>query len=177
LQKQEKPKERNIKIEISGSDTLLETIKRKTPWIFGTRIRKPKIIFPKLRIRKLRLPSPPKSLSLITIFIILFLLQTGIVYLILREPPALGADSESNPVFIWLWTIHEAYIIESIVASILIFLASSGFFLLYHASKYVYNKKLADGIIIIAILMIIIAFVLLQLMLRSKVKPKTINPT
>lgn len=175
MKNQEKPKKRTIKIEISGSETLLEKIKRKTPWIFGTWIRKPKIIFPKLRFRKLHLPLPPKSLSYITIFIILFLLQTGIVYLILREPPALGADPENNPVFIWPQTIHEAFIIESIVASILMFLASSGFFLLYHASKHIYNKKFADWIIIIAILMISIAFGLLQLMLRAKIPKPTIS--
>ncbi|MFX1390575.1 MAG: hypothetical protein ACFE9Z_10965 [Promethearchaeota archaeon] len=170
MQKQEKPKKHFIKVEVSGSETVLDKIKRKTPWIFGNKIRKPKILFPKLRKNKLKLPTPPKSLGLIFIFTILFILQTGIVYLIVREPLALGADSESNPVFVWLYTVYEAYIIESIVASILLCIASFGFLLVHHASKYVYNKKLADKILLIGIIMIIIAFTLLQLILHEKTK-------
>ncbi len=168
MQKQEKPKKTNIKVEISGSETILEKIKKKTPWVFGTWIRKPKRIIPKLNVRKLSLPLPPKSLSFITVFIILFLLQTGIFYLILREPPALGADSNNKPVFIWPENVNEAFIIESIVASILIFLVSIGFFLLYQSSKYVYDKRMANMIMIIATFMIFIGFFILQLMLRAK---------
>ena len=62
----------------------------------------------------------------------------------------------------------EAFIIESIVASILISLFSVGFIVLYHASKYVYNKKFADWLLVIGILMIVISFALLQYLLLCK---------
>ena len=124
MQEQEKPKKKIIRIEVPGSETIIEKVRRRTPWIFGTKLRKPKIIFPKLRFKRVHLPFPPRSLNILIIFLTLFILQTGIIYLVLRDPPALGVDSEGNPAFIWLWTIYEAYIIESIVASILMFIAS-----------------------------------------------------
>ena len=176
MQKQKKIKKQIKNIEISGSKTVLEKIKGKIPWVGGKVLRKPKIIFPKLKSRRLSLPIPSKSLSIIVIYIILFLLQMGIIYLILRDPPVLSADDDGNPIFIWPENLHEAFIIESIVASILILLFSSGFFLIYHASKYVYNKKFADWILFIGILVIVLVFSLLQYILYVKVpKPPPTN--
>ncbi|MFW9969390.1 MAG: hypothetical protein ACFFDF_04255 [Candidatus Odinarchaeota archaeon] len=117
---------------------------------------------------------PPSSLNFIITFIILFVLQTGIFYLILRESSALGIDANEKPIFIYPENIHEAFIIESIVASSLILLYSSGFLLLYQASKHVYNKKIAIWYLTIAIILISISFVLLTQMLKVKI-PKPIN--
>lgn len=168
MRDQEISKKQRNKEEISGSETVLEKIKRKTPWIFGNKLRKPKILFPKFKFRRLSLPMPFRSLSLIAIYIILFILQTGIVYLIIRKPPAIGVDSRGDPVFVIPENMHDAYIIESIVASILLLFSSFGFIILYYASKYVYNKKFADWILIIGVIMILITFFLLQFILKIK---------
>ncbi|NVM36171.1 MAG: hypothetical protein HWN81_11295 [Candidatus Lokiarchaeota archaeon] len=176
MRKHEKPKKQIKKEEILGSETILEKIKKKTPWIFGNWLRKPKIAFPKIKRKRLSLPIPPKSLIIIGIYVILFILQTGVIYLIVRRPPELGADEDNNPVFIYKDDIHNAYIIESIIASILMILFSTGFIILYHSSKYVYDKKFADWILVIGILLILIAFGLLQQMLRAKI-PKRIGLT
>ena len=167
MQKQRVAKEEIKKEEIIGSETVLEKIKRKTPWILGSKFRKPKIKFPKFKIPKLSFPMPARSLSIIIIFIILFVLQTGVAYFIVREPPALGADSQGNAMFIYP-DIHESFIIEGIVASILIFLCSTGFILLCQASKYVYNRKMAIYILVIGVLMTIITFIALQYILAIK---------
>ena len=176
MRKQKKIKKQIKNIEISGSKTVLERIKKKIPWVCGKVLRKPKINFPKLKSRRLSLPIPSKSLNIIVIYIILFLLQMGIIYLILRNPPIMGADNDGNPIFIWPENLHEAFIIESIVASILMFLFSLGFFLIYNASNYVYNKRMADWILLIGILVIILVFSLLQYILYVKVpKPPPTN--
>ena len=94
------PKKRIKKEEIIGSQTILERIKKKIPWIFGKALRKPKIKFPKFRFPRLTLPMTSRSLTLFAIFIILFVLQTGIIYLIIRNPPALGVDEQGDPMFI-----------------------------------------------------------------------------
>ncbi|MFX1418962.1 MAG: hypothetical protein ACFE9N_08600 [Promethearchaeota archaeon] len=162
-------KDTTTKEEIIGSETILEKIKTKTPWIFGKKLRKPKINFPKLRRVRVSLPMPSRSLSVITILIILFVLQTGIVYLIVRDPPAVGATAQGDPVFIYL-DINESFIIEGIVASVLIIFCSTGFILLYQASKYVYNKKMAISILTIGVLMIVITFILLQYIISVKMR-------
>ncbi len=167
MQKKPLAKETPKKEDIIGSETVIEKIKSKTPWIFGNSIRKPKIHFPRLKIPRISLPMPARSLSIIAILTILFVLQTGVVYLMIRKPPALGANQEGDPIFI-LNDIHESYILEGIVASILIIFSSMGFVFLYQASKYVYNKKMAVWILTIGVLMIIITFIMLQYMLSVK---------
>ena len=160
-------KETSKKEEIIGSETVFEKIKSRTPWIFGNSLRKPKINYPRLKLPRISFPMPSRSLSLIIIFIILFVLQTGVVYFLVRGTPALGANSAGDPIFIYN-SIHESFIIEGIVASILIFFCSIGFITLFQASKYVYNKKMGVSILIIGLLMIIISFILLQYILSVK---------
>ncbi len=155
------------KSDVSGSRTIGETIKSKTPWVFGSLLRKPKINFPSIRIGRRAVAIPARSMMVLGIYVALFILQMGVVYLIYREPPALGADSSGNALFIYP-DIQESFIIESIVASILIFLFSLGYIFLYQASKYVYNRKIAIRILVIGFIFIIITFVSLQYMMAIK---------
>ncbi|MDX1798237.1 MAG: hypothetical protein R3255_06275 [Candidatus Lokiarchaeia archaeon] len=155
------------KEEIIGSETVMEKIRTKTPWIFGNSLRKPKINFPETKLPRISLPMPSRSLSIVAILVVLFLLQMGVVYLIVRNPSALGATQSGNPVFIYQG-VHDSYIIESIVASVLILFCSIGFIMLYQASKYVYNKKMAWWILGIGLLMIVLTFILLQYMIGVK---------
>ena len=158
------------KTEISGSETIGERLKENIPWVFGSALRKPKINFPKVERRRFSMPVPSKSVGLIVIFIALFVLQTGVVYLIVKDPPALGADGSGDAIFLYP-SIHDSFIIEGIVASILIFCASMGYIFLYQASKYVYNRKMALRIIVFGVILIFIAFVALQYMILCKVTP------
>ncbi|MFO8020312.1 MAG: hypothetical protein R6U96_16935 [Promethearchaeia archaeon] len=150
-----------------GSETIGEKLKEKTPWIFGKALRKPKIKFPKLKTRRISIPMPSKTLALIVIYTILFILQTGVVYLVYKDVPALGADRSGDAIFLYTST-SDAFIIESIVASILLFLNSTGFILLYQASKHLYDRKIALRILVIGFLFIIVTFVLLQYMIGVK---------
>ncbi|MFX1298584.1 MAG: hypothetical protein ACFFD2_27465 [Promethearchaeota archaeon] len=159
-------KEREIK-DISGSETLTERIKKHTPWILGSYLRKPKIIFPKIRRRTITVPTPSKTLGITIIYIILFVLQTGIVYLIYREPPALGADAKGDPIFLYP-SIHDSFIVEGIVASILIFVSSTGFIFLYSASKHSFNRTMALRILVLGLLMILVSFFALQYLIAVK---------
>ncbi|MFX0069817.1 MAG: hypothetical protein ACFFAO_01890 [Candidatus Hermodarchaeota archaeon] len=167
MSKRERIEKAKEKLDISGSKTIGERIKEKTPWIFGNRLRKPKITYPKIAGRRIVLPTPSKTLGLVAIYAILFVLQVGIVYLLYRENPALGADSAGDPIFLYP-SIQESFIIEGIVASILIFVASIGFLLLYQASKHSYNRNLALRILVIGVIMILSAFISLQYMISVK---------
>ncbi|MFX0080260.1 MAG: hypothetical protein ACFE94_00755 [Candidatus Hodarchaeota archaeon] len=169
MQKRSPTKEQFRKEDIIGSETVMEKIKKKTPWILGSALRKPKVNFPKFKVPKLSLPMPSRSISIIAVFIVLFVLQTGIAYLVVREPPALGATPPPNnePIFI-ITDINEAFIIESIVASILILLCSTGFIILYQASKYVYNRKMALSYLAIGVILILVCFISLQYIIAVK---------
>ena len=155
------------KKDISGSETIAEKIRKRTPWIFGKKLRRPKIVFPRLRRRGITVPTPSKTLGIFVIYIILFVLQTGIVYLIYREPPALGADSKGDPIFLYA-SVHDSFIIEGIVASILIFISSTGFLLLYQASKHSFNRTMALRILVLGVIMIFVSFLALQYLIAVK---------
>ncbi|MGV9171816.1 MAG: hypothetical protein ACOC44_10900 [Promethearchaeia archaeon] len=150
-----------------GSETIGEKLKGKTPWVFGNVLRKPKIKFPKLKTRRISIPMPSKTLAIIVIYIVLFILQMGVVYLVYKDVPALGAKKDGSALFLYP-SVHDAFIIESIVASILLFLNSTGYILLYQASKHLYDRKIALRILIIGFLFIIVTFVLLQYMIGVK---------
>ncbi|MBY9017612.1 MAG: hypothetical protein KGD66_02160 [Candidatus Lokiarchaeota archaeon] len=171
MEKQVRGQVKTKKEDVSGSETVFERVKSKTPWIFGRALRKPKIRFPDMALPKMDMPLPGKSIGVISIYIILFLLQTGIVYLIYTEPPAMGSNSAGNPVFLYE-SIHDAFIVESIVASVFIFLCSLGFIFLYQASKHVYNKKIAVRILSIGVILILISYTALQAMIALKLRQK-----
>ena len=169
-------KRRNVqKEDVSGSETIFEKVKVKVPWIFGKSLRKPKINVPDFTLPRMDLPLPGRSIAVIGIYAVLFLLQTGFVYLIYSEPPAIGADPQSgDPLFLYP-SIHDSFIIEGIVASIFIFLCSLGFIMLYQASKHVYNKKIATRILAIGLILILLSYTALQAMIRIKLGEKLFN--
>ena len=174
MQEERRDKSKMTKEEVIGSETVFEKIKGKTPWVFGRSLRKPKIVFPGLKTSKMDIPLPGKSIAVIGVYIVLFLLQTGIVYLIFREPPALGTDSDGNALFLYP-EINESFIIEGIVASIFLFLCSIGFILLYQASKYVYNKDIAIRYLVVGIILILTSFGVLQAMITIKLGERLFN--
>lgn len=174
MQEERRDKSKMTKEEVIGSETVFEKIKGKTPWIFGSTLRKPKILFPGLKTSKMDIPLPGKSIAVMGVYIVLFLLQTGVVYLIFRGPPALGTNQDGSALFLYP-EINESFIIEGIVASIFIFLCSIGFILLYQASKYVYNKDIAIRYLVVGIILILTAFGALQAMITIKLGEKLFN--
>jgi len=175
MQKERSTKTKPVKEEVIGSETVFEKIKDKTPWVFGKTLRKPKLLFPDIKRPRMDMPLPGKSISTIAVYIVLFLLQTGIVYLIIRQPPAMGTNPQTgDPMFLYP-DINESFIIEGIVASIFIFLCSLGFIFLYQASQYVYNKNIAIRYLIVGILLILIAFATLQGMITIKLGQPLFN--
>ena len=174
MEKETKLKIKTQNDEIIGSETVFEKLRGKTPWIFGKKIRKPKVVYPKVKLPRMDMPLPARSLIIIIVYIVLFLLQTGIVYILYRTPMAIGANQEGDPLILYP-DIQDAFIIESVVASIFIFLCSLGFVMLYQASKYVYNKKIAIRILVIGIILIISTFFALQAMISIKLGQPLFN--
>jgi len=170
MQERRIPNKSTSKEEVIGSETILEAIKRKTPWILGSSIRKPKIMFPKVKPRRIasRITGlQTKTLIVFVIYAILFILQTGVVYLMYRGTPALGSGGDDTAMFLYPST-QEAFIIESIVASMMMIISSAGYLLLYRASQHLYDRKTARGILAMGILLVFISYVVLQWMIATK---------
>ncbi|GAI01686.1 unnamed protein product, partial [marine sediment metagenome] len=84
----------------------------------------PKLLFPDIKRPRMDMPLPGKSIAAIVVYIALFLLQTGIVYLIIRNPPALGSNPKSgDPMFLYP-DINESicFLSECFIYTVILFL-------------------------------------------------------
>lgn len=149
------------------SENFQDKVADKMPWVFkGFGIRMPKIKFPSLRDKNLDIPTPSRNILLGVIYVFLFWLLMGGVYLIIpdsngRLQIALGADSSGNPV--WLYpSINDAFVIESIVAGVIIFIGAIGFIIIYQSTKHMYNTSYAQKLIAAGVVMAVFSFTILQ---------------
>ncbi len=155
-----------------GSETTKEMLGRKLPWLFGKSFRIPRMRLPELKDKTFSLPTPPRTLAMIGIYIGLFFVMMGGVYLITprmgQEPmPALGADSSGNPV--WLYpSVHDAFIIESIVGAAIFFMGAIGFMFLFEATKYSLNPSYGRKILILGLTLSLVAFISMQYVINAK---------
>ena len=141
-----------------------EKIRKKVPWIFiGIRI--PKVKFPSIEDRNLDLPSPTRNFVLIVLYIVLFFLLSGGVYLNIpdslgNKPIAVGSQG-GEPLWVYP-SINDAFIIESIAAAIVIFIGGIGFMILYQATKNLYNPSYAQKLIALGFGLALFSFIFLQ---------------
>ena len=129
-------------------------------WLPG--IRKPKII---LRKPKLKLPSEiPTSLLLQIALIFIFCIYMGLLFDIVKEPLPLGSRF-GVPVLIDQ-RLDAQFIIEGIVASIIMFVGFIGFIVIFYSTRYFYEPSYARTLLLIGVVAVIAAyFVLLYMMI------------
>jgi hypothetical protein len=155
------------------SEEIIKKIRKKMPWVMKS-IRIPYLAFPDFKGRSLDIPTPSRNILLGLIYVFLFWLMMGGVYLMIpdssgRTPIALGATSDGKPVWIYP-SITDAFVIESIVAGAVIFIGAVGFLILYQATKHVYNTRYARMLIVIGFILATLTFVILQYVI---IKAKT----
>ena len=140
---------------------------KRLPWVLGKKVRIPGIKFPEFQDLNMVLPTPGKSIILIAIYAGLFWLVMGGIYILTNNPIALGSNSNGQPV--WLYpSTSDAFVIESIVAAIFIFLGGLGFIFLYETTKHSFNYSYAVKLLIFGLVLICTTFGLLQWMIQQK---------
>lgn len=149
------------------SENLQIQVGKKLPWIFGRKMRIPKVNYPMYQDSKMNLPTPGRSFTLLVIYLALFWLMMGGIYISIRNPIPLGSSGQNK--VLWLYpSTSEAFIIESVVAATLMFIGGTGFLILYNSTKHAYNYSYSIKLLIIAITAIALSFGMLQYMLAVK---------
>ncbi|TFG19776.1 MAG: hypothetical protein EU530_05200 [Promethearchaeota archaeon] len=147
------------------SEVFINKIRNKMPWVLNS-IRIPYIDFPDFKGRNLDIPTPSRNVLLGLIYIFLFWLMMGGVYLMIPDssgntPLALGANPQGEP--IWIYPrITDAFVIESIVAGAVIFIGAIGFIILYQSTKHIYNTRYARLLIAVGFILATVTFIILQ---------------
>jgi hypothetical protein len=147
------------------SQEIVEKIRKKLPWLMRS-IRLPHIKFPDFRGRNFDIPTPSRNILLGVIYIFLFWLMMGGVYLMIPNstgqlPIAVGANEQGEPMWIYP-SITEAFVIESIVAGAIIFIGAIGFIILYQSTKHIYNTRYARILIAVGFILAAFTFSVLQ---------------
>src|SRR4030042_2649755 len=158
-----------------GAETTKEMLGRKLPWVLGSGIRIPRLRLPNIDNRSFALPTPPRTIAMIGIYIGLFFVMMGGVYLITprmgQDPmPALGADSSGNP--LWLYpSVSEAFIIESMVGGTIFFMGAIGFIFLFESTKHSLNPGYGRKILVLGLVLCIVAFAAMAYVIDYKGNP------
>jgi hypothetical protein len=113
--------------------------------------------------------NPGRSLALMAVFIFLFYPVMGGIYIAFRDPSPMGADA--NGVAIWLYpSTHDAFIIVTLVAGIIIYLIGAGFILFYNSTRHTFNYYAYTlKVLIIGLFLAVLGFFLLQNMMAVKI--------
>ena len=135
----------------------------KLPWIPG--LYRPNFIFHKI---KFSIPTKiPGSFIYFAIFASVFYVFDGGVYDFVEEPISRGADSNGNPILIYPDQDRQ-FLIEGIVAAIIMFLGAGGLYMINQATADPHNPQRASYYQALGFIMVILAFITLQSMFNSK---------
>jgi hypothetical protein len=115
------------------------------------------------------MPSPPRMLMLMASYILLFWLMAGGIYFMVRNPIAVGSTGGENGDAVFFYpSMNESFIIEGIIAAILLFTAGIGMVLMYQASLQKMNKSYASKLLAVGFVLGIVSFLALQWIINIK---------
>lgn len=129
-------------------------------------IRIPKVRLSSIGASAISLPSPPRMLILMATYIFLFWLMAGGIYMLVRNPIAVGA--QNNQALYFYPSLNESFIIEGFIAAIMLFVGGFGAIMVYQASLSAMNKGYATALLIIGLAMTFISFMILQYIINVK---------
>lgn len=149
---------------------------KKLPWVLGRNIRIPRMRLPEISNRTLSLPTSPRMIGMLVVYVMLFLCAMGIIYLISpsfgqNTPQALGQFPNSKAPMWFYPDINGAFIVESIVAAAVIFMGGIGFVLLFECTKYSLNPSYGRRILVLGFALAMVAFIFIEWIMYQKLYP------
>ncbi len=141
--------------------------KFRLPWIPG--LKRPNFVFYRIRFAIPTSVSP--NLIYFLLFLSIFYIYIGGVYDIISENViAFSSDKSGNPVLFYPGQDRQ-YIIEGIVAGLVMFMGALGLYFMHIATNEPHNTTRAMFYQSAGIFLVFMAFIILQLMFKCKVKP------
>jgi len=120
--------------------------------------------------RKLSTAKPSALiLSALAIAIAIFLFGGGIYNLVRRPLPSAYVNVPGGGRFIFLYPqLSEQFITDSIIATILYSMGVIGALTMYQSTKYAYKPRQAHLMLLIGVVLLILAYVLLETTIHMK---------
>lgn len=134
------------------------------PWIPG--LHRPNFMFYRIKIA---IPtSIPNSVIFALIFFSVFYIYVGGVYDLVEQPFARGTDQGGRPVLLYEGQDRQ-FLIEGLVAGILMFVGAIGLYILHQATSDPHNPGRAGTYQLVGIILLFLAFLILQNMYCAKI--------
>jgi hypothetical protein len=129
------------------------------------------IIRPRIRLSRPRFGMPARPPDIIVfgvVFVAVLFILGGNIYTLVRSPPAIaGGGSSSSPIVI-APGIDIQLGLEGIVASVIVFMGTMGFGLMYYASRYVFQPGYATRLMMLGIILAALAFMIFSYLFAYK---------
>lgn len=104
----------------------------------------------------------------LSLVFVLFVFGGGVWDLVNRNIlRPMGSDSSGNPLLIYPGLDYQ-FIIEGIVASVMIFIGFMGFVILYQSTRHVYRPGYAKLLLVSGIVLVFMSYLLMTVMLTAK---------
>ena len=136
------------------------------PWIPG--MKRPNFMFYRLKVT---IPTEiPSSVIFALIYLSMLYIFSGGVYDLVEEPFARGSDSQGNPVLLYSDQDRQ-FLLEGIVAGVIMFLGATGLYLLSQATTDPHNPNRATTYQTLGVILLVLSFLILQTMFNCKLNP------
>lgn len=150
----------NYQIRMSSSDKI------NLPWVVVPGVKRPKFEFVKI---KFALPTRiPSSLVFVLIYFSIFYIYAGGVYDLVEDPLAFGQDANRDPLLIYP-SQDRQFLLEGIVAGLVMMMGAAGLYMISAATSDPHDTSRASTYQTIGVLVILIAFFILQNMYKKKI--------
>ncbi len=125
---------------------------------------------PRVRLTRPRFGMPARPPDIIVfgaVFIAMLFILGGNIFTLVRSPPAIAGGSDGNPIVI-APGIDIQLGLEGLVASVVVFMGTIGFGLLYYSSKYVFQPGYATRLMVMGMILAGLAFMVFSYLFAYK---------
>jgi hypothetical protein len=127
---------------------------------------------PRLRLTKpsLKMPEKPSGTTLFTLTLIflLFVFGGGVWDIVYKDTlRSMGSTSSGGPLLIYP-SLDYQFIIEGLVASILLFAGFIGLIIIYQSTRHVYRPSYSKLLLVAGMGLLFTSYILLNVMLGGK---------
>ncbi len=143
--------------------------KSSLPWVAIPGVKRPNFVFTKV---SLSIPTKiPSNMVYFLVFLSIFYIYIGGVYDLVEDPLAFGGNANNEPLLIFP-SQDRQFLIEGIVAGLIMMLGAGGLYLMSQATKDPHDTSRASTYQSIGVILIVIAFFVLQNMYKCKINPE-----
>jgi hypothetical protein len=111
---------------------------------------------------------PPDIIIFGMVFVAVLFILGGNIYSLVRSPPAIAGGGSGQAPIVIAPGIDIQLGLEGIVASVIVFMGTMGFGLMYYGSRYVFQPGYATRLMVLGMILAALAFLIFSYLFAYK---------